>query len=545
MQRQPQTPRPVSPVPVRVARATVPGGPRLSPTPVGDRRGGNTQDREDGLDPAGRSSPPGSALGTSGPGTPSSSLPSPCAGTDARRPDPATRVADPGSTHAALGRGRTTVTQAYKFALDPTPAQERALWSHAGAARFAWNWGLAKCKERYEAEGKWYSAVDLHKLWNEAKKADPALAWWGENSKCAYQEAFRDLDRALRDFIRSRKGERKGRRLGFPKFKKRGKCRGSFRLTGGDRPPRCSGTTVTLPRLGTIRTHESTRKLSRRVTNGTARITSVTVSRTAQRWFVSFAVEVDRAVPERHARPGTVIGVDLGIKTLLVGVDDTGNVITTAGPKALRSSLRRLRRASRAHSRKAKGGANRRKHAGHLARIHARVANVRADALHKATSDLTRRYETVVAEDLNVSGMIRNRKLARAISDQGFGAARQMLGYKTTWNGGVLILADRFYPSSKTCSGCGAVKAKLALSERTYACEECGLVIDRDVNAARNLLILAVSGTERLNACGGTVRPRPVRHVPVNQEPGTAHAGQAGTAAGQLAAAGRGHANAA
>ena len=113
------------------------------------------------------------------------------------------------------------------------------------------------------------------------------------------------------------------------------------------------------------------------------------------------------------------------------------------------------------------------------------MANVRADALHKATTDLAARYETVVAEDLNVAGMIRNRRLARAISDQGFGAARRMLGYKTTWNGGRLIVADRWFPSSKTCSACGAVKAKLALSERTYRCESCGLVIDRDVNAAR------------------------------------------------------------
>jgi putative transposase len=125
------------------------------------------------------------------------------------------------------------VNQAYKFALDPTPAQERMLRSHAGAARFAWNWGLAKCVERYEAEGKWYSAIDLHKLWNAEKKADPALSWWSDNSKCAYQEAFRGLDRALRDFVKSRKGERKGKRLGFPRFKKRGKARDSFRFGSG------------------------------------------------------------------------------------------------------------------------------------------------------------------------------------------------------------------------------------------------------------------------------------------------------------------------
>jgi len=428
------------------------------------------------------------------------------------------------------------VRQAYRFALDPSPAQERALRSHAGAARFAWNWGLARCKERYEAEGRWYSAVDLHKGWNEAKKADPALAWWGQNSKCAYQEAYRDLDRALRDFIASKNGQRKGRRLGFPKVKKRGKCKDSFRFGAG--VMRCSGTTVTLPRLGTIRAHESTRKLARRLENGTARILSATVSRTAQRWFVSFTVEVERATPAAHPRPGSVIGIDLGVKALLTGVDDAGSIITAAGPKALRASLRRLRRASRAHSRKARGSANRRKSAGRLARIHARVANVRADALHKATSDLAARYETVVAEDLNVAGMTRNRRLARAVADQGFGQARRMLGYKTTWNGGRLILAGRFYPSSKTCSACGAVKAKLPLHVRVFTCEVCGLVIDRDVNAARNLLSLAASGAESLNACGGTVRPGLAGHVPLNQEPGTALAGQTGTASGQLLAAG-------
>ena len=425
------------------------------------------------------------------------------------------------------------VIQAYRFALDPSAAQERALRSHAGAARFAWNWGLARCQERYEAEGKWYSAIDLHKLWNVVKKADPALAWWGENSKCSYQEAFRDLDRALRDFTASRKG----RRVGFPRFKKRGKCRDSFRFGSG--VMRCCGAAVTLPRLGAVGTHESTRKLARRVDNGTARILSATVSRTAQRWFVSFTVEVDRAVPGRHARPGSVIGVDLGVKALLTGVDDRGHVVTVSGPKALRSALRRLRRACRAHSRTEPGSASRRKSAARLARIHARVRNVRAGALHKTTTDLARRYETVVAEDLNVAGMTRNRRLARAICDQGFGQARRMLGYKTTWRGGQLIIASRWFPSSRTCSGCGTVKAKLALSERTYTCLSCGLTLDRDVNAAANLLKLVASGAESQNASRGTARPGPAGHVPVKEEPGTATAGQTGTASGQPLAAGQ------
>ncbi len=175
-----------------------------------------------------------------------------------------------------------------------------------------------------------------------------------------------------------------------------------------------------------------------------------------------------------------------------------------------------------------------------LARIHARVADVRADALHKAMSTLAAQYETVAAGDLNVAGMARNRRLARAISDQGFGRARQMLTYKTTWNGGQLITAGRFYPSSKTCSGRGAVKAKkLPLSERKYLCEPCGLVMDRDENAARNLLKLAASGAESQNACGPQVRPGLAGRSGMKQEPGTALAGETGTASGQPLAAGR------
>jgi putative transposase len=425
------------------------------------------------------------------------------------------------------------VRQAYRFALDPTPAQERALRAHAGAARFAWNWGLAHCNQRYAAEGKWYSAVDLHRMWNQAKKADRALAWWCDNSKWVYQEAFRDLDRALRDFIKSKEGQRKGKRLGFPQFKKRGKCKDAFRLAGA---VRCAGPTITLPKIGAVNTHESTRKLARRLARGTARILSVTVSRTAQRWFASLTVEVQRIIPATHSRPGSAIGLDLGVKTLLTGVDDAGRVIIISGPKPLRRSLRKLRRADRAHSRKQPGSANRRKSAVRLACLHARVANVRADALHKATTSLAVRYETVVCEDLNVAGMTRNRGLARAITDQGFASVVRMLGYKTGWNGGRLIKADRWYPSSKTCSACGAVKAKLTLAERIFTCDACDLVLDRDLNAAQNLLKLAASGAERVNACGGMVRPGTAGHVPVNQEPGTTR-GKTGTAARQQAAA--------
>jgi putative transposase len=171
--------------------------------------------------------------------------------------------------------------------------------------------------------------------------------------------------------------------------------------------------------------------------------------------------------------------------------------------------------------------------------LHAQVADVRADALHKATSKLAVRYATIVVEDLNVTGMISNKRLARAVSDQGFGTARRMLGYKTQRNGGTLIVADRWYPSSKTCSNCGSVKAKLTLRDRIFACDACGHTQDRDVNAARNLLSLAASGAERLNTRGAGVRPGPAGHLALKREPGTRpkRRGKTGTAAPQGTAA--------
>jgi putative transposase len=385
------------------------------------------------------------------------------------------------------------VRVAYRFALAPSRAQERALRSHAGAARFAWNWGLARCQQRYAAERRWYSAAELHKLWNMEKKTDPALGWWAENSKCAYQEAFRNLDGALRDFTRSRKGERKGKRLGFPRFKKRGKCKDSFRLNG---TLRCSGATVTLPRLGMIATCEPTVKLAGRLGDGSAGLVCDGVAGRAA---------LVRCVHRRGKPAGAGAACPPGQRGW-------------GRPGHQGAADRRGRTRDRDHRPRPAAAAGR-------------------DALHKATTMLAARYETVVAEDLNVAGMTRNRTLARAITDQGFGTVRRMLAYKTTWNGGTMVLAGRWYPSSKTCSGCGAVKAKLALSERTYTCAACGLVMDRDVNAARNLLNLAASGAESLNAREGTVRPRLARRVPSNLEPGTPLGGKTGTAAPQGTAA--------
>ena len=196
---------------------------------------------------------------------------------------------------------RVKVTQAYRFALEPTPAQERALRSHAGAARFAWNWGLAKCEERYDAEGKWHSAVDLHRLWNAAKKADPALAWWGENSKCAYQEAFRDLDRALRTSSSRRRASGKAAGSGFPRFKKRGKCRDSFRFARAS----CAAQAARSRCPGWVRSAPTSPPGNWPAGWRAGRPASCRPPcPVLPRWFVSFTVEVERAVA--NGTPGPV-----------------------------------------------------------------------------------------------------------------------------------------------------------------------------------------------------------------------------------------------
>ncbi|WP_239405054.1 transposase, partial [Frankia sp. Cj3] len=219
--------------------------------------------------------------------------------------------------------------------------------------------------------------------------------------------------------------------------------------------------------------------------------------------------------------------VDLGVKHL--AVLSTGE--TVANPKHLAGSLRRLRTASRAYARSKPGSVGRRKRAARLARIHARVAHQRRDGLHTLTTRLAKSHDTIVVEDLHVAGMVRNRRLARAVSDTGMAEVRRQLAYKTGWYGSRLIVADRWYPSSKTCSGCGWRNPSLTLSDRTFTCQSCGLVIDRDMNAAVNLRnLVAGSASETVNACGADHKTVLARRVAVKWEPGRASARQAGSA---------------
>lgn len=412
--------------------------------------------------------------------------------------------------------------EAVKVALDPTPRQARMLLSHAGAARFAYNAGLAHVKEQLEAgEKPDWSHYALRRWWNRNK--DVLAPWWAENSKEAYSYGLECLAKALRAFSDSKRGRRKGRRMGFPRFKGKAKAMpwfayttGSFGLIADD--PKA----LRLPRIGRVHCMED---VARRV--GGAHVTRMTVSCRAGRWSASLTVErPDAASPQPK---GPSVGVDLGIAHLATLSDGT----VVENPKHYQKSLRRLRKAQRGLSRKQADSKRRSRAKRRVQRIHARIASQRRDSLEKLTTRLARSCSEISIEDLNVAGMVSNHHLAQAVEDASFGEFRRELEYKCARSGCVLHVVDRFYPSSRTCSACGAVKAKLPLSMRTYRCGVCGLAIDRDLNAAINIMV-AGSASETLNARGGDVRPRAhlsLTQTPAKREPG-GHGGAARPGAG-------------
>jgi len=481
-------------------------------------------------------SSPSSAMPSSGINSqaPTSRLPPPRPTT----PDPLPNSPLPGSPSEHLfdrvGR-MLLVTQAYMFALDPTPRQTRALASHCGAARYAFNWALKLVKQRLDQRAAGldvqvpWTLPDLRWEWNRAKHE--VAPWWWENSKEAYNSGLDALARGLANWSDSKHGKRNGRRVGFPRRKAKHRTRPTCRFTTSAIRVEPDRHHVVLPRIGRIHTHESTRKLARRLEAGTARILAATITRTANRWYVSFTVEVERRSPDRPQQAG-VVGVDVGIRHL--AVLSTGQIIPN--PRPLDQAQRRLRRLNRQlarrHGPSAPDGTRRTPSTGwretqrRLGTAHARVANLRRDGLHKLTTELAACHDTIVIEDLNVAGMVRNRRLARHITDAGWGELCRQLGYKTAWVGTRLVQAAAFYPSSKTCSACGIVKAKLPLSARVFCCESCGLRIDRDLNAARNLAalvteVVAGSGPETRNARGGDASPGQAGQTPAKREPRT------------------------
>ena len=409
--------------------------------------------------------------------------------------------------------------EAVKVRLDPTSKQERLMASHAGAARFAYNAGLAHVKEALDSgDPSDWSHYALLRWWNANKdelavNQTTGVVWWGQNSKEAYSMGLRDLAQGFSNWSKSRKGQRKGKRVGFPKFKTKNTTMRFAYSTGFTAPKASDPYGLKLPRIGRVHCMEDVYK---RVAG--ARLIRISVSRRAGRWYASLTVERESAASATDPKLGAV-GVDLGVKNIATLSD--GTVIPN--PRALNVKLRALRKAQKALSRKVMGSARREKAKGRVARLYARVADVRADAINKATTMIARNYSTVCIEDLNVAGMVKNRCLARSVSDAALGEFRRQLEYKTARSGAALRVVDRWFPSSKTCSNCGTVKAKLSLSERTFNCDACGLSLDRDLNAAINIQV-AGSAPETLNARGEDVRRSGL--VPGNADLGEARTKQ-------------------
>ena len=357
------------------------------------------------------------------------------------------------------------------IALELTVWQTIACSRAAGCARFAYNWALAEWTRQYRAGGK-PNANKLKKQFNAIKGT--LFPWIYDSPKDANQESFADLGTAFKNFFESLSGKRKGPKIGYPVKKKKFE-HDSFYISNDRLRFDPGGKYVTLPKIGRVRIREPLRFQGK--------IMGARVMRIADRWFMSVQVECGEV-----RRPAThevkVLGVDLGIKTTLF----TSEGKPVNGPTPLKKALKQLRRANRRAARRVKGSKNQIKAYRQIAKIHARVVNVRRDFQHKITTQICRENQTVVIEDLNVEGMKRNRRLARALSDIGFATILRFLGYKGPLHGTAIVQASRWFPSSKRCSHCGHIKAELSLSERTYRCDVCGFVCDRDLNAALNLM---------------------------------------------------------
>jgi len=353
---------------------------------------------------------------------------------------------------------------AYRFELDPKPTQLSLLRQFAGTARFAYSWGLFKWKEAYTTSSKGLDAYKLGKLWVQERPewADPKK---GNISKCVAQKAFMNLDSAFKRFFKQQ--------AKYPKPKKRSHG-DSFKLDGSIR---VNAHSIQLPRLGKIRTKEWIH-LPKNI-----KITSATVKREADRWFVSLTATREWTP---NVKLEGAVAVDLGLKTLLTCFDGKTTKQYHSN-KSLRRNESKLKRLSREHSRKQKGSNNRKKSAMKLARLHMRIRNQRTDQLHKITTELAKTKQLLIFEDLNVKGMMRNHKLAKSIADASFGRLLTMAEYKSQKYGGQLIKVDRWFASSKLCSNCGYHNGDLKLQDRDWACPDCGIIHDRDNNAAINL----------------------------------------------------------
>jgi putative transposase len=371
---------------------------------------------------------------------------------------------------------RQRIQQAYLFELDPNRDQRVLLAKSVGASRYVYNWALAESQREYALMGKRPRPGELKRRLVALKQGE--APWLYEVSAHIGQQALVDLERAFERFFKGLKG--KGPKSGFPRFNRKGE-RDSARLYEFQVFERH----VQLPNIGRIRLKERTVKL-------TGRPIAATVTRRADRWFVSLTVERERELPPKRkvARPADLAGVDLGLMNAAVIHD--GLVSRVVEPRrALRQNLARLQRLDRQVARKQLGSRNRERAKLRRARLHYRISCQRQDFIHQLSSSLAKTKSVIVLEDLHVRGMQRNKHLALSISDAGLGQLRRQLTYKSEWYGSHLVLADRYYASSQLCSDCGCLNEQIkgfeGLRQRMFDCPACGLSLDRDANAAINL----------------------------------------------------------
>jgi len=384
------------------------------------------------------------------------------------------------------------INRAYKTELKLNNKEKTLMLQYCGLARFTFNWALAKRIEEYKLTGKSSNAISQHRELNQLKQSD--FAWMYNYSKTVPQNELRNLDFAFSNFFRRVKSK-KGK-AGFPKFKSRKKDNKSFRLDGAIK---VLDNKVKLPRIGWLRLYEKNYIPTKNI-----KILSATISYHGTKWFISIQVEQD--IAENTGEFTENIGIDLGIKTL--AVCSNGEIFEN--PKALKHNLVKLariqRKFSRQHTMNKQGSKNQNKTKEKIRKLHYHISEIRKDCLHKMTSSVVKnKPQQIVIEDLNVSGMLKNRKLSKAISDLGMYEIKRQLEYKCKWNRINLVIADRFFPSSKLCSSCGTKNTELTLADREWKCV-CGTTHDRDFNASVNLKNYAVSSTVKV--CGENVRHR-------------------------------------
>lgn len=392
------------------------------------------------------------------------------------------------------------MNRSHVIRLNPTKEQETYFRKACGVARHAYNWALAHWKQA-RAEGQRVKMRELKAEYNRVKHEQ--FPWCSEVTKCAPEHEFANLGQAFDNYWRMKKEgtqpklkhpRKDGEEAGFPHFKSKKRDRLSFYLNNDKFS--VEGNWIRIPKLGKVNMTEELRF--------SGKILSAVISERAGWWFVSIAVEVEHQAP---IHTGGTVGIDLGIKTLATLSDG----MVFENQKHYRHNLGRIKGLSKGLSRKVKGSQNWWKATKKLAKAHYRVSCQRQDSLHKMTTHVAQTHACIGMEDLNAKGMLANHCLAQAVSDASFFEVKRQLLYKSEQHGGYVQLVDRWYASSKTCSGCGYVKPELSLSERTFVCEACGLVLDRDFNASLNIRdeairlitdVPVVASSERKFACG-------------------------------------------